>query len=115
MAEAVTFAHADLAILQCWKEKVSKGFECSLMLKHSKGRVTTILKSTSSRIEEPETIDMVTVETSSEYRDTNAQNDEATENSSQTKQCGLCNKKFQNSLAFSGHLTYNEGKFKCQT
>ena len=49
----VTLAHADLALLQCWKEKVSKGFECSLMLKHSKGRVTTILTSSSLKIPVP--------------------------------------------------------------
>ena len=49
----VTLAHADHALLQCWKEKVSKGFECSLILKHSKGKVTTILTSRSSRLPEP--------------------------------------------------------------
>ena len=49
----VTLAHADHALLQCWKEKVSKGFECSLMLKHSKGRVTTILTSSSLKIPVP--------------------------------------------------------------
>ena len=40
----VTLANADLALLQSWNNKVSKGVECSLTLKHSKGRVTTILK-----------------------------------------------------------------------
>ena len=49
----VALDHADLALLQCWKEKVSKGFECSLMLKHSKGRVTTILTSSSLKIPVP--------------------------------------------------------------
>ena len=49
----VTLANADLALLQCWKEKVSEGFECSLTLKHSRGVVTTILTSRSSRIPEP--------------------------------------------------------------
>ena len=34
-------------------EKVSKGFECSLMLKHSKGRVTTILTSSSLKVPAP--------------------------------------------------------------
>ena len=49
----VTLAHADYALLQCWNEKVSKGFECSLILKHSKGKVTTILTSRSSTLPEP--------------------------------------------------------------
>ena len=49
----VTLANADLALLQCWNDKVSKGVECSLTLKHSKGRVTTILISSSPRIMKP--------------------------------------------------------------
>ena len=49
----VALDHADLALLQCWKEKVSKGFECSVMLKHSKRRVTTILTSSSLKIPLP--------------------------------------------------------------
>ena len=49
----VTLANADLALLQCWNNKVSKGVKCSLTLKHSKGRVTTILKSSSPRIMKP--------------------------------------------------------------
>ena len=97
----VNFVNADpdLAILQCWKEMVSKGFECSLMMKHSKGSVTTILESTSSRIQEPRT--------SSEYRDTNAQNDDATENSSQNGiKCNVCQKKFPDFLEFKKHTRY---------
>ena len=43
----VTLAYADPSLLQCWKEKVVLGVECSLMLKHSKGRTTTTLKCTS--------------------------------------------------------------------
>ena len=94
----VNFVNADpdLAILQYWKEMVSKGFECSLMMKHSKGSVTTILESTPSRIQEPRT--------SSEYRETNAQNDDATENSSQNRvKCGVCQKKFPNYLEYVNH------------
>ena len=42
----VTLASADPAILQCW-EKVRQGAKCSLLLKHSNGKIETILKSTS--------------------------------------------------------------------
>ena len=91
----VTLANADLALLQCWNDKVSKGIECSLTLKHSKGRVTTILQSTSSRIQEPRT--------SSEYRETNAQNDDATKNSSKAILCCGCQKKFPDILEFDKH------------
>ena len=34
----------DPSILSCWEEKVKEGFDCTLLLKHSKGKVTTILK-----------------------------------------------------------------------
>ena len=34
----------DPSILSCWGEKVKEGFDCILMLKHSKGKVTTVLK-----------------------------------------------------------------------
>ena len=43
----VTLASADPAILQCWEEKVRQGAKCSLLLKHSNGKIETILKSTS--------------------------------------------------------------------
>ena len=36
----------DPALLSCWEEKVKQGVECSLLLEHSKGKVTTILKCT---------------------------------------------------------------------
>ena len=49
----VTLANADHTLLQCLDEKVSKGVECSLTLKHSKGRVTNILTSRSPRIPVP--------------------------------------------------------------
>jgi hypothetical protein len=35
----------DPALLSCWEEKVKQGVECSLLLKHSKGKIITILKS----------------------------------------------------------------------
>ena len=34
----------DPSILSCWGEKVKEGFDCILLLKHSKGKVTTVLK-----------------------------------------------------------------------
>ena len=49
----VTLACVDPALLQCWEEKVRQGAECTLLLKHRKGKITTILTSTSTRIFEP--------------------------------------------------------------
>ena len=40
----VTLAHADPALLLCWEEKVRQGVECTLLLKHSRGKVITIIK-----------------------------------------------------------------------
>jgi hypothetical protein len=40
----VTLASVDPALLSCWEEKVKQGVECSLLLKHSKGKIITILK-----------------------------------------------------------------------
>ena len=42
----VTLASADPALVLCWEEKVRQGEDCTLQLKHSKGRITTIFKST---------------------------------------------------------------------
>ena len=49
----VTLAHADPALLLCWEEKVKHGIECSLLLKHSKGRIITTLKTCSTKKVEP--------------------------------------------------------------
>jgi hypothetical protein len=46
----VTLASVDPEILLCWGNMVRQGSDCSLLLKHSKGKITTILKSTGSRI-----------------------------------------------------------------
>ena len=40
----VTLVPVDTSILSCWEEKVKQGIECSLLLKHSKGKVITTLK-----------------------------------------------------------------------
>ena len=53
MFHDVTLAFADISLLQCWEEKVRQGAECSLILKHNKGRTITILKSSSQRIHKP--------------------------------------------------------------
>jgi hypothetical protein len=45
----VTLASVDPALLSCWEEKVKQGVECSLLLKHSKGKIFTILKTSVSR------------------------------------------------------------------
>ena len=39
----VTLASADPTLLSCWEEKVKQGVECSLVLKHSKGKIVTTL------------------------------------------------------------------------
>jgi hypothetical protein len=45
----VTLAFADATLLSCWEEKVRQGAECSLLLKHSKGKLFTILKTSEAR------------------------------------------------------------------
>ena len=40
----VTLVHVDSSILSCWEEKVKQGLDCSLLLKHSKGKIITTLK-----------------------------------------------------------------------
>ena len=42
----VTLASVNPAILLCWEEQVRQGMECSLFLKHRKGKFITILKCT---------------------------------------------------------------------
>ena len=49
----VTLASADPQLLLCWEEKVRLGAECSLLLKHSKGKIFTILKSSSFSTQKP--------------------------------------------------------------
>ena len=50
----VTLAYADHDLLLCWEEKVKQGAECAtILLKHSKGKIETILKSRSSKIIQP--------------------------------------------------------------
>ena len=39
----VTLAPVDPALLLCWEEKVRQGMDCSLLLKHSKGKIITTL------------------------------------------------------------------------
>ena len=46
----VALVSVDPEILLCWENMVRQGTECSSLLKHSKGKITTILKSTVSRI-----------------------------------------------------------------
>jgi hypothetical protein len=50
----VTLASADPTLLSCWEEKVRQGVECSLLLKHSKGKIFTILKTSVLRSPEAE-------------------------------------------------------------
>ena len=52
----VTLAFADCDLLLCWEEKVKQGAECTLLLKHSKGKIETILKSRSSKISQPKVL-----------------------------------------------------------
>ena len=40
----VTLALVDATVLSCWESKVKQGLECSLLLKHSNGKITTTLQ-----------------------------------------------------------------------
>ena len=42
----VTLAHVNPSLLSCWEVMVKQGEECSLFLKHSDGRITATLQST---------------------------------------------------------------------
>ena len=51
----VTLASVDTDVLSCWESKVKLGFECSLLLKHSKGKIITTLKFSKKRDQEVKT------------------------------------------------------------
>ena len=42
----VTLAHVDPSLVSCWDKMVKQGKECSLLLKHSKGKVVATLQCT---------------------------------------------------------------------
>ena len=42
----VTLAHVDPFLVSCWDKMVKRGEECSLLLKHSKGKVVATLQCT---------------------------------------------------------------------
>ena len=50
----VPLAPVDASLLSCWEEKVKQGVDCSLVLKHSKGKVITILKCSEMVLKSPE-------------------------------------------------------------
>ena len=49
----VTLALVDANVLACWESKVKLGLECSLLLKHSQGKITTTLQYSSSSLPPP--------------------------------------------------------------
>ena len=49
----VTLALVDANVLACWESKVKLGLECSLLLKHSEGKITTTLQYSSSALPPP--------------------------------------------------------------
>ena len=49
----VTLAHVDPSIVSCWDMMVKRGEECSLQLKHSKGKVIATLQCTSNTKHSP--------------------------------------------------------------
>ena len=57
----VTLASADPQLVLCWEEKVRLGAECSLLLKHTKGKFVTILKSSSLRSQKPNICSSLTI------------------------------------------------------
>lgn len=52
----ITLAYADPNLLLCWDEKVEQGSECTILLKHSKGKVKTILRTRSVKILHPKVL-----------------------------------------------------------
>ena len=52
----VTLAYADPNLLLCWEEKVKQAAECTLLLKHSRGKIETILKVRSAKILHPKVL-----------------------------------------------------------
>ena len=42
----VTLVHVDPYLVSCWNKMVKRGKECSLLLKHSKGKVIVTLQCT---------------------------------------------------------------------
>ena len=49
----VTLAKVDPALVSCWDRLVKQGKECSLLLKHSKGKVVATLQCTSTSLTSP--------------------------------------------------------------
>ena len=49
----VTLALVDTSLLSCWEEMVKQGAECSLLLKHNKGKVIATLQCTTSSVTPP--------------------------------------------------------------
>ena len=49
----VPLAPVDASLLSCWEEKVRQGVDCSLLLKHRKGKVITILKCSAVALNNP--------------------------------------------------------------
>ena len=57
----VPLALADASLLSCWEEKVKHGVDCSLLMKHSQGKVITILKCNAVVVKNPEARNSSTV------------------------------------------------------
>ena len=51
----VTLAHVDPCLVSCWDNMVKRGEECSLVLKHSNGRVIATLQCTATTQTQPTT------------------------------------------------------------
>ena len=60
----VPLALADASLLSCWEEKVKHGVDCSLVMKHSQGKVITILKCSAVVVKNPEARNSSTVSSS---------------------------------------------------
>ena len=94
----VTLACVDPALLQCWEEKVRQGTECTLLLKHRKGKITTILTSTSTRILEPK------VSPSTHKESSNQADKKKT-----VRKKGNSKKRVETLLSFQRHLVEEKG------
>ena len=58
----VTLAPVDPALLLCWEETVRQGLDCSLLRKHSKGKVITTSRASRPEAKAPTTALFITVE-----------------------------------------------------
>ena len=93
----VTLASVDADVLSCWESKVKLGLECSLILKHSKGKITTTLQFSKRR-----DLDVKTSTSSSSVS-------QAEKGKRKQKRRGGNAKKLERLLSYQEHLVKEKG------